>query len=317
MKDDMTMKEVRARLAEIVGAQNVSGHAEERYIYSRDMGTINPEPAGPGGDAGIRPRRSSRVVALAHEKKYYSPMGGGLTLSGICRPLRGGIVLDMKRMNRILKVNEVSSYALVEAGVSQGMLHNLSQEAPSPAQALRLRRAPHRHHRRQRAHPRFGPSFRSGGFHSEMLNGLEAVLPTGEVVRVGSCAASPHWFSRAPLPDLAGLFVGWTGTTGVVTRLAIKLYPSRSLNDVRVFITEDPELVPDVIRCLGQTQVAEDITAAMSQRPEWLRGLQMIPINFGAESKGTRPQARPFDRVGPRLHRSEDRRFHAASRASK
>ena len=72
-----------------------------------------------------------------------------------------------------------------------------------------------------------------------MLNGLEVVLPTGEVVRIGSCAISKYWFARAPLPDLAGLFLGWAGTTGVRTKLAIKLYPSYRFNDVGVFVCED------------------------------------------------------------------------------
>ena len=42
MKNDGTMQEARARLAEIVGERNVSDYAEERYIYSRDMGTMDP-----------------------------------------------------------------------------------------------------------------------------------------------------------------------------------------------------------------------------------------------------------------------------------
>lgn len=285
MKDDKTSKEVRARLAEIVGEKYVSDQAEERFIYSRDMGTMDPSfpdlVVMPGSTEEV-----SRVLALANEKKVpLSPMGGGLTLSGICRPLRGGIVLDMKRMNRILEVNETSSYALVEAGVSQGML-----------QAYLKRHHPRLKHSIPDSPPiatiggnvlihGSGHLSAAGGFHSEMLNGLEAVLPTGEVVRVGSCATSDRWFSRAPLPDLAGLFVGWTGTTGVVTRLAIKLYPSRSLDDVRVFVTEEVALVADVIHRLARTGVAEDITAAMAPRPEWLQGFQMLIINFGAESK--------------------------------
>ncbi len=285
MVDEKNIEAVRQRLQEIVGERYVSDCAEERFIYSRDMGTM--EPSAP--DLVVMPGSTeevSRVVALAsREKLPLSPMGGGLTLSGICRPLRGGIVLDMKRMNQILEVNEVSSYALVEAGVSQGIL-----------QAYLKKHYPGLKHSIPDSPPiatiggnvlihGSGHLSASGGFHSEMLNGLEAVLPTGEVVRAGSCAASDYWFSRAPLPDLAGLFVGWTGTTGVVTRLAIKLYPKRSLDDVRVFVTEDPALAPDLIRRLGQTQVAEDITVAMSQRPEWLRGFQMFIVNFGADSK--------------------------------
>ena len=99
-------------------------------------------------------------------------------------------------------------------------------------------------------------SIATGGFHSEMLNGMEVVLPTGEIAKVGSCATSPYWFSRAPLPDLAGLFIGWHGTTGIATKLAIKLYPDRPLGDVGVFVMEDPELVPGVIHGLAGVAVA-------------------------------------------------------------
>ena len=47
------------------------------------------------------------------------------------------------------------------------------------------------------------------GAMADFVNGLEAVLPTGDVVRVGSGAMdSGSWFGRYPLPDLVGLFSG-------------------------------------------------------------------------------------------------------------
>jgi glycolate oxidase len=57
------------------------------------------------------------------------------------------------------------------------------------------------------------------------LNGVEAVLADGTVVRTGAGAVSPSWFGRAPLPDLTGLFVSTQGTTGVVTRASLQLQP--------------------------------------------------------------------------------------------
>jgi glycolate oxidase len=279
------MEDTYTELAKIVGPQYVSNHPEERFIYSRDMGTMEPSDPDfvvmPGSTEEVQ-----KIVLLANrEKMPIVPMGGGLTLSGICRPLRGGIVLDMKRMNRILEVNETSRYVLVEAGASQGML-----------QAHLKKHHPRLKHSIPDSPPiatvggnvlihGSGHLSAAGGFHSEMLNGMEVVLPTGDVVRVGSCATSPFWFSRAPLPDLSGLFLGWTGTTGVVTKLAIKLYPNRPLKDARVFVAEDPELVPDVLYQLTGVGVAEDILASMAARPEWLRGLQMLIINYGAETQ--------------------------------
>lgn len=105
------------------------------------------------------------------------------------------------------------------------------------------------------------------------------------VSKTGSCAASSFWFSRSPLPDLAGLFVGWMGTTGVITKLAIKLYPDFPYNDVRAFVTEDAELVPDIIYRLTRVQLAEDVLRSMSAKPDWLEGFQTVIVRYGAESK--------------------------------
>jgi FAD/FMN-containing dehydrogenase len=279
------MEEIYEELTKIVGPEYVSNQPEERFIYSRDPGTMEPyEP-----DFVVMPNSTEEVreiVLLANRRETpVVPMGGGLVLSGLTRPLRGGIVVDMKRMNRILEVNETSRYAIVEAGTSQGML-----------QAYLKRHYPKLKHSVPDAPPIatvagnvliFGSGHLShaAGFHSDMLNGLEAVVPTGEVVRIGSCSTSPYWFSRAPLPDLAGLFLGWSGTTGIVTKLAIKLFPNRAINDVGIFVTEDPELVPDILNRVTSAQVAEDVTAWMMAKPEWARGFQHINVNFSADTK--------------------------------
>jgi hypothetical protein len=191
----------------------------------------------------------------------------------------------MKRMNRILEINEMSRYAVVEAGASQGMLQaylkkhhpKLKHSAPDapPVATIAGNVSIHGSGHISHAH----------GFHSDMLNGLEVVLPTGEVVRIGSCATSDYWFSRAPLPDLAGLFLGWAGTTGVITKLAIKLYPNHRFNDVGVFVCEDPELVPDILYRMTATQMAEDITAWMTPKPDWAHGFLHCNINYGADTK--------------------------------
>jgi len=279
------MEEVYRDLIEIVGADYVSREPEELFMYSRDPGTMAPCRPDlvvlPGSTEEVR-----EIVKLAGRHRVpVVPLGGGLVLSGITRPLKGGIVLDMKRMNRVLEVNELSRYAVVEAGTSQGML-----------QAHLKKHHPGLKHSIPDAPPiatiggnvlihGSGHLSAEGGFHSEMLNGLEAVLPTGELVRTGSCSASPYWFSRAPLPDLSGLFIGWHGTTGVVTKLGIKLYPDRPLSDVLIFVTDEPEIVPEVIHRLSGTQMAEDLLAMMAPKPPWMRGFQMVSVNYAAETK--------------------------------
>ena len=273
------------KLAEIVGPEFVSNAPEEKFIYAMDPGTMPPCAPDyvvmPGSTEEVR-----KIVQAANDQRVpVVPLGAGLVLSGLSRALKGGIVLDMKRMNRIIEVNRVSRYALVEAGTSQGMLQaylkkhcpELKHSAPDAPPAATIAGNVSIHGSGHMSH--------AGGFHSDMLNGLEVVLPTGEVVRIGSCALSSYWNARAPLPDLAGLFLGWAGTTGVITKLAIKLYPTYPVNDVGVFVCEDAALVPDILYRITGTQVAEDITAWMSPKPDWAAGFLHCNVNYGARTK--------------------------------
>jgi len=273
------------QLADIVGPEFVSNAPEEKYIYAMDPGTMPPCTP----DYVVMPGRTEevqKIVQAANDHRVpVVPLGAGLVLSGLSRALKGGIVLDMKRMNRILEVNPISRYAVVEAGTSQGMLQaylkkhhpDLKHSAPDAPPAATVAGNVSIHGSGHMSH--------AGGFHSDMLNGLEVVLPTGEVVRIGSCALSAYWNARAPLPDLAGLFLGWAGTTGVITKLAIKLYPNYPLNDVGVFVCEDAALMPDILYRITGTQVAEDVTAWMSPKPDWAAGFLHCNVNYGARTK--------------------------------
>jgi len=186
------MEKIYRKLVEIVGAEYVSDQPEEKFIYSNDPGLMEPHQP----DFVVVPDTTEevqKIVLLANQKVIpIVPMGGGLALTGISRPLKGGILLDMKRMNRILEVNEISRYAVMEAGASEGML-----------QAYLRKHYPNLRHGTPDAPPiatvagnalihGSGHLSALAGFHSEMLNGLEAVLPTGEIVRIGSCSTSPY-----------------------------------------------------------------------------------------------------------------------------
>ena len=273
------------QLAEIVGPRFVSGHAEEQYIYSMDPGTMPPKVP----DAVVMPKTTQEVqaiVKLAHARKVpVVPMGAGLVLSGLSRALKGGIIVDMKRMNRILTVNPFSRYAVVEGGASQGML-----------QAYLKKHHPDLKHSMPDAPPMatlagnvciHGSGHLSvlGGFHSDMLTGMEVVLPTGEVVRTGSASVSQEWFGRAPLPDLSGLFLGWSGTTGIVTQLGIKLFPNYGHNDVLMLVCENADHMPDIISRITGVQVAEDMTPWMVPKPSWARGFIHMNIGYGGHTR--------------------------------
>jgi len=273
--------DIYSRLIDIVGDDFVSNRQEELYLYSRDMGAQQPRKA----DYIVMPKSVEEVqeiVRLANEKKIpITPMGGGFTLSALTVPVRGGILLDMKRMDNIIDVNEMNRYVVVEAGVSQGRLKGYLEK-----------HCPHLQHSMPEAppattvvgnalihgHGHISPRY---GVNSEMVNGMEVVLPTGEICKVGSCSLSPYWFTRGPLPDLLGLFIGWLGTTGIVTKLSIKLFPKPKHRDVLAFSTDNIDLIPDIIFDVTQLDLMEDFFLISQGKPEWLNHIFIIIIVSG------------------------------------
>ncbi|MGD9393820.1 MAG: FAD-binding oxidoreductase, partial [Dehalococcoidia bacterium] len=268
--------EILKSLAEIVGADYVSDRPEELYLYSRDPGAQPPRKV----DAVALPKTVAEVqqiVALANREKIaLTPMGGGLTLSALTIPLKGGIVLDMKRMDKIIEVNEASRFALIEAGVTQAALR-----------AYLEKNHPHLQHSIPEAPPTativgnivihgHGHLTSRYGVNSQMVNGLEVVLPTGELCKLGSGSISPNWFSRDPLPDLMGLFLGWLGTTGIVTKLSLQLFPKPAFRDLILFVFDSAELIPKLINEFSQLNLLENCFIITQEKPRWAQRIYFI-----------------------------------------
>ncbi|MDQ1375656.1 MAG: glycolate oxidase, partial [Actinomycetota bacterium] len=210
------------KLRAIVGDGNVDA-AVDQYLSD-----VTEQPEG-RADVVARPQTADEVEAvmrLAAERGVpVTPIVAGYNVAGIAIPRNGGIVLDLTRMDRIVELDRDAMYVVVEPGVTFGQLkEHLDREAPELVYT----------------YP-FAPPFTSvmanalldglnnlslrHGAMGQWINGLEAVLPDGTVVRTGSGAVVKSWYGRAPLPDLTGLFVSTQGTTGVVTRIALQLQP--------------------------------------------------------------------------------------------
>ncbi len=257
--------EILKKLENIVGQDYVSNEPEDLFIYSQDSGASLPRPV----DYVVMPKtveEVQKVVLLANEDKIpIVPMGAGMTLSGLTIPIKGGIVVDMKRMDQILEINEMSRYALIEAGVTTGSL-TAYLEKHHPDLQVSIPDAPPSATITGNALIH-GSGFLSQKFgnHGDMINGLEVVLPNGEICKLGSCCVSDYWFTRGPIPDLIGLFISSFGTMGIATKLAFKLYPKDNLREVVVGLFNDPKMIPDVISKITYTDIAEDIIFAVSE----------------------------------------------------
>jgi glycolate oxidase len=243
-------------LVKIVGKDFVSDQKEERYFYARDGGLMPPhEP-----DFVVMPKTTEEVQEIVklvnREKVPIVPKGSGLALTGLVIPQRGGIVLDMKRMDRILEVNEKARYVVVEAGVTHGVLKSYLQK-----------HHPHLRHSIPDAPP-------------------IATIVANAVIHGQGRLSQQHGFNSKgpPLPDLSGLFLGWFGTTGIITRLGLKLYPCKKMRDIMLFLADKAELVPDIMLRLSHTEMVEDVVVSAQPLPLRFRGTFWIMAYITGDS---------------------------------
>ena len=190
-----------------------------------------------------------------------TPRVTGNNIGGLTIPHGGAIVLDLQHMDRILAVDEDEMYALIEPGVSWQQLKDHLDRAGHPLRLGFPLAPPHTSVAAGCLMDGLGSLTLAHGPMGQWINGLEVVLPSGEVVRTGSAALSDSWFSRAPLPDLTGLFLNWFGATGVVTKLAIQLWPRPALRR-RVFVLgHDHAALFGLMRALGRSGQLDDVGA--------------------------------------------------------
>ncbi|MEJ2251213.1 MAG: FAD-binding oxidoreductase [Candidatus Lokiarchaeota archaeon] len=270
------MDEISKKLEEIVGKNFVSDKSEELYIYSIDPGASEPREV----NFVILPKtveEIQKIVSFANQEKIpITTMGGGLTLSGLTIPVKGGIVLDTKRMDKILEVNETSRYVVLEAGVSTGKIFSyIEQNYPHlqisipdapPSVTISGNTLIH------------GSGYLSQqyGNHGEMINGIELVLPTCQLCKLGSCSISKYWFSRGPIPDLIGMFISSFGTLGIITKLSIKLFPKQKERDLVFGLMKNPDVIPELINSITSENIVEDILLGKADKPDWMKGYVFV-----------------------------------------
>jgi len=170
----------------------------------------------------VRPRRTADVsaalsVASAHGTAVV-PFGAGSGVCGGVLPLAASIVLDLSAMDRILAINETALTVTVQAGKRGDAFEKELQERGYSMgnfpQSIALSTVGG--WVATRASGQFSTRY---GSMEDMLIGFEAVLASGEVVRL---RPAPR---RATGPDLCGLLLGSEGTLAVLTELDVRVHP--------------------------------------------------------------------------------------------
>ena len=135
------LQKVQKELVDIFG-ERVAFHEIERMLYSSDLGAL-PELArkqiNTYPDAVVQPNSSDDLSALVNlAMKYRTPLisrGSGTAGYGGAVPIRGGIVVDFNRLNRVIEINEEKKTVTVEPGV---VWKELEIELRSRSLALQL-----------------------------------------------------------------------------------------------------------------------------------------------------------------------------------
>ncbi|MGH3000920.1 MAG: FAD-binding oxidoreductase, partial [Gaiellaceae bacterium] len=172
-------------------------------------------------DAVVYPESAdevSAVLAYASEAGIpVVPFGAGTSLEGHVIPLRGGISLDLTRMNRVVAVRPADLTATVQAGVTRSQLeaaagpHGLWFPVDPGADATLGGMAA--------TNASGTTTVRYGGMRAHVL-ALEVVLADGRIVRTGSRAVK-----TSAGYNVTELFIGSEGTLGVITELTLRLRP--------------------------------------------------------------------------------------------
>jgi glycolate oxidase len=212
------MDAVVARLADIVGTDFVRVDDVSRRAYG-----VDAQPRGALADVVVLPADAAEVAAVARAcHETYTPIvprGGGTGFTGGAVPVRGGVVLSLERLNRILEIDEANLLAIVEPNVVTGDLQDAVERVglfypPDPAS---LRRSTLGGNVAECAG---GPRAFKYGVTRRYVLGLEAVLPTGEILRTGGKVVK-----NVVGYDLTQLLVGSEGTLAIVTQMVLRLIP--------------------------------------------------------------------------------------------
>jgi FAD/FMN-containing dehydrogenase len=255
------LKDLVAELKKTVGEQFVSDSAEDFIPYLRD--SFSPlltkffgKPALPSlvvFPANVE--EVQNVIKIANKYKVpILPVAFGTNMAGTTIPtVEGSMILDLKRLNRIIEIDDESMTATIEPAVSYGRLdtearkHGLKTVCKVGGYTgglignfVSANMRPY--------NARYG--------WTDPFVSLEVVLPNGELLRTGSQAV-PGFEKINPYvrlsfgPDFVGLFRGSLGAYGIVTKMVVRLFPVGEKNE---FLWYEFSSLADLLNAIRTTQ---------------------------------------------------------------
>ncbi|WP_326565862.1 FAD-binding oxidoreductase [Amycolatopsis rhabdoformis] len=213
------MGTVAARLAEIVGTENllVGEAISDDYAHDEALSVQQQKPA-----YVAKPRTAEEVAELLKAATEaglpVTARGSGTGLSAAARPVEGGLLVSFERMNAVLEIDTVNHVAVVQPGVTLAELDQRTAEAglTYPVYPGELSASIGGNVGTNAGGMR---AIKYGVTRGNVL-GLQAVLPTGEIIRTGGRTSK-----ISTGYDLTQLIVGSEGTLALATEVTLKLHP--------------------------------------------------------------------------------------------
>ncbi len=249
-------KKLSMLFSSIVGKENVLTDTEDMIMYATDSTCVSNDLYLP--DYVLFPKTTeevSDIMKIAYASNLpVTTRGAGTNMAGCCVPFKGGIVLSLTKMNKILDIDEQNQTVTVEAGVVVADLQEAVEEKglfypPDPSNlkvstiggSLALSSS--------------GPrTFKYGGTKDYVLS-LEVVLANGEILNIGT----------STIKDVAGynliqLFVGSEGTLGIITKAIFRLIPKPEANNIMIAYFKK---LNDAAKCINDIIMAKFVPSVL------------------------------------------------------
>jgi glycolate oxidase len=214
----MIADSLRKDFIAILGREHYLEEPEELVCYGYDASAHSFRP-----DAVAMIDHAERLAALvrvaAKGEVPLIPRGAGTGMSGGSLPVRGGLVVNLAPMHRIIDVDGENLTAHVEAGVINEDFRKVVEARglfypPDPASLKMCTLGGNV------AENAGGPLCLKYGVTRDYVLGLEVVLPDGDLIVTGS-----RVIKDVTGYDLTGLMTGSEGTLGIITKIYLKLIP--------------------------------------------------------------------------------------------
>ncbi len=240
LPDDKKRK-ILESLCKIVGSENVSDKEVDKIAYSKDYWPIALRWMLEGKVAALpdyvvwpeNVKQISDIVKLANKEEMpIIPFGEGSGVVGGAIPIKGGITVDMKRMDKILEIDDKNLLITVQSGINGMNLERALNKA-----GYMMGHVPQSLYCSTlggwlacRAAGQFSTKY---GKIDDMVISLEAVLPQGEIIRSKLVPKS----STGPRIDI--LLLGAEGTLGIITEASLKVWPYPEKRALMSYAFED------------------------------------------------------------------------------